>query len=106
LTRAPAPTAAKPSALQNSLGLLGIPVTGGQIVGFIVATIAGLVIARILPYVYFVFDPLLTAVFGSGPSYERDGFNTFMMTAITFLTSFGLALVSAWLARPRPKKRT
>jgi hypothetical protein len=57
--------------------------------------LAGLIVARVLPYVYPVLDPLLSLVFGSGPSSLRDGFNARAMTAITFIISFTLAFATS-----------
>jgi hypothetical protein len=55
---------------------------------------AGLVMARILPYIYpVIFAHLLDQVFGPGMSVARDGFNTHMMTAITFATSFVISFI-------------
>ncbi len=47
--------------------------------------------ARVLPYVYPVFSPILDALFGKRATSSRDGFNSFMMTAMTFVTSFVIA---------------
>jgi hypothetical protein len=72
-----------------SLNRLGIPVTTGQWVGAVLAVLAGIVIARVLPYVYPIFfSPLLDLVFEPGPSTLRDGFNSFLMTVCTGSTSF------------------
>src|SRR5687768_1959874 len=57
----PAPPAARPApALKTGLGVLGLPVTRGQIIGAVAAALAGLMVAYILPFVYPVLDPLLT----------------------------------------------
>lgn len=101
----PVPPAAPDNSLHGSLGRLGLRVTGGQLVSFVLAVIGGLIMARILPYVYPVFDPLLTAAFGAGMSSARDGFNSLMMTLITFSTSVGLAVIGGlWAGRPRRKR--
>jgi hypothetical protein len=96
------PNAAHPR--KSGLAALGLELARGQVVSTIAAAVAGLIIARVLPYVYFVFDPALTAVFGAGPSYSRDSFNQLMMTSITFCSSFLVAFVAALWWRPKPKR--
>ena len=76
------------NSILASLAKLGIALTKRQLIGLGGSAIAGMVMARILPYIYPIFDPILTLVFGSGASGPRDGFNTNAMTFITFLTSF------------------
>jgi hypothetical protein len=58
-----------------------------RIKGFVIAVIAGLVMARVLPYIFPLASPLEDAWFGEGISSARDRFNSFAMTAITFATS-------------------
>lgn len=67
---------------------LGIRLSSRELVGFGLAVLAGMVVARILPSIYPILAPLLDALFGKGASPARDGFNAFMMTALTFLSSF------------------
>ncbi|MFQ5855305.1 MAG: zinc-ribbon domain-containing protein [Anaerolineae bacterium] len=80
-------------SIQASLARLGIPLSRRQLIGFGLAVLAGMIVARILPFIYGpIFDPLLTPVFGSGAG-PRDTFNSFMMTALTFLTSFVISFI-------------
>jgi hypothetical protein len=88
--------------LRESLARLGISLSRKQLTGFGASFLAGLIAARILPYIYPIFDPILTAVFGSGPGMARDGFNTNMMTLITFFTSFVLSAVTMLLTNKEP----
>ena len=92
-------TAVKPAytSIRAALARLGISLSRGQIIGFIVSLIGGMIMARVLPFIYPIFDPILTLVFGSGPSALRDGFNTNMMTLITFATSFVLSFATMFL---------
>ncbi|MBI3915078.1 MAG: zinc ribbon domain-containing protein [Chloroflexi bacterium] len=76
------------NSILANLAKLGIAMTKRQLIGLGASAIAGMVMARVLPYIYPIFDPILTLVFGSGASGPRDGFNTNAMTFITFLTSF------------------
>jgi hypothetical protein len=80
-------------SLLASLARLGIQITRRELIGFGVAVVVGMVVAQVLPQVYPVLDPLLTLVFGSGPSAGRDGFNTLMMTLLTFLSSMAVSFV-------------
>ena len=78
--------------LQGGLQKLGIRVSIQQIVGLIAAIVVGLVLARILPYIYaptvgYLLDFLQLSV----PT--RDTLNWFVMTALTFLTSFAVGFV-------------
>ena len=73
--------------IRESLARLGLDFSRNQLIGFGVSLLSGMIVARILPFIYPIFDPVLTLAFGSGPSPTRDGFNTNMMTFITFLTS-------------------
>ena len=92
-------TTVKPVArsLLESLARLGINFSRKQIIGFAGSLIGGMIVARVLPFIYPVFDPILTLVFGSGPGEARDGFNTNMMTLITFATSFVLSFVTMFV---------
>ena len=82
-------------SIQASLARLGIPLSRRQLIGFVVAVLAGMIVARILPFIYGpIFDPLLTPVFGSGAG-PRDTFNSFMMTALTFAASFVISFIFA-----------
>lgn len=90
-----------------SLARLGIPVSPGQVVGVIGGVILGMVVARVLPYVYPIFSArLLDLVFGPGYSEIRDGFNTNFMTACTCCSSFMVAALAsmALRGRKRPKR--
>lgn len=89
--------------IRESLARLGISFSRGQIIGFALSLLGGIVVARILPFIYPVFDPILTLVFGSGPSPTRDGFNTNMMTLITFFTSFVMSFVTMALTKSKTK---
>lgn len=95
--------AVKPQAksLLESLARLGIDFSRKQIIGFVISLIGGMIMARILPFIYPIFDPILTLVFGAGPGAVRDGFNTNMMTLITFFTSFGLSFATMLVTKTR-----
>jgi Double zinc ribbon len=80
-------------SIQASLAKLGIRFSKGEWIGFAVSVTGGFVMARILPYVYPILSPVLDAVFGPGPSNPRDSFNSFMMTGITFATSFIISFI-------------
>lgn len=77
--------------MRASVANVGLRLSSQQLVGFGVAVIAGVIMARILPYMYPVLSPILDAVFGAKATTSRDNFNAFMMTALTFLTSFVIA---------------
>lgn len=95
----PAPEVALPGSIQAGLAELGIRFSRRKLIGFGLSVASGMVMARILPYIYPVaFGPLLDRVFGPGPG-ARDVFNSHMMTAITFLTSFVISFIA--FRRPR-----
>lgn len=94
LTSSVTPTA---RSIRESLARLGVTFSREQIIGFVLSLIGGMIVARILPFIYPIFDPILTLVFGSGPSAMRDGFNTNMMTLITFATSFVLSFATMFV---------
>jgi hypothetical protein len=96
-------TAPSAGSIRESLARLGISFSRGQIIGFAVSLIGGMIVARILPFIYPIFDPILTIVFGSGPSPMRDGFNTNAMTLITFSSSFVLSFATMFLTRSRAR---
>ena len=85
----PVPSAQSPvGSIQASLARLGIRLSRRELLGFALSVVAGIVMARILPYIYpVIFGHFLDLVFGPGAG-ARDTFNSHMMTAITFLTSF------------------
>lgn len=88
--------------ITSSLNKLGIPVTTGQWVGAICAVLAGIILARLMPYIYpIVFARLLDFIFGPGPSSFRDGFNSFLMTACTCTTSFVISFFAFILFRSK-----
>lgn len=90
--------AAKPIAetsLQSSLGRLGIPVSLSAILGFFTALVVGLIVPRVLPYVFPLFYPILNAVFQGSP----DSFNKVAMTGLTFMSSFLVSFVIAYVPR-------
>jgi len=89
--------------IRESLLRLGISFSRNQLIGFGLSLLGGIVMARILPFIYPVFDPLLTIVFGSGPGAARDGFNTNMMTLITFSTSFVMSFVTMRLTQSKER---
>lgn len=94
----PAPSAQK-SPLA-SLARLGIPVRAGQVIGIAAGVIVGLIVARLLPYIYPIFSArLLDAVFGPGFSPARDTFNANFMTACTCLSSFTVAMLASIVFR-------
>jgi hypothetical protein len=79
---------------------LGIGVNREQVLVVIAAVFVGLVIARLLPYVYPIFSArLLDLIFGPGYSPVRDGFNTNFMTACTCFSSFAVALLASLVLR-------
>ena len=82
------PTPPSPTdSLSTSLRDLGIQLTQRHIGGFVIAVVAGILVARILPAFWGYLDPLLQ-VFGS----LRDDTNSYLMTTITALVSFLIAL--------------
>lgn len=87
--------------IRESLARLGLDFSRNQLIGFGASFLSGFIMARILPFIYPVFDPVLTIVFGSGPGAARDGFNTNMMTLITFGTSFVLSFLTMRLTKSR-----
>jgi hypothetical protein len=78
-------------AVARALQPLGLQLSGRHVIGFVVATVAGMVVARVLPYVWIYLDPVLTLLFGAGATPLRDNANYVAMTAITAFTSFYLA---------------
>lgn len=87
-----------------SLNKLGIGVTTGQWVGAVVAVLAGVMVARVLPFIYpLIFSRLLDLVLSPGPSDLRDGLNTWIMSMCTLGTSFVISLATSVLFRRRRK---
>jgi hypothetical protein len=78
-------------AIAQSLQPLGLQLSARHVIGFIIAAVSGMVVGRVLPYVWVLLDPILTLVFGPGVSPARDNTNYVAMTAITAFTSFYLA---------------
>ena len=79
-----------------SLNRLGIRLTTGQWIGAVAAVLAGLIIARILPFIYpLIFPRLLDLVLGPGISTVRDGLNTWIMSMCTLGTSFVISFATA-----------
>ena len=91
----PATPAGPPDgSIQAALARLGIRLSRRELIGFALSVAAGMVVARILPYIYpVIFAHLLDRVFGPGQSNARDGFNSHMMTVITFLSSFVISFI-------------
>jgi hypothetical protein len=82
------------TSIQTSLGRLGIEVSTRQLVGIAVATIVGIVVARVLPNIYpIIFAPILAVLFFGNGSGTSDSFNSSMMTWITFLSAFAVSLL-------------
>jgi predicted PurR-regulated permease PerM len=78
----------------------------GQTLGCVGGVIVGLVVARVLPFIYPIFSAnVLDLIFGPGVSTLRDGFNSLFMTGCTCLSSFAVALVVS-LAFSRRKQKT
>jgi ribosomal protein L40E len=76
-------------SIQASLEKLGIRVSPRELIGFGVSVVAGMVMARVLPYIYPVlFSSIISRM------QNPDPFNKFMMTAITFLTSFVISFIA------------
>jgi RNA polymerase subunit RPABC4/transcription elongation factor Spt4 len=97
ITPTPPATPAGPpdGSIQAALARLGIRLSRRELIGLALSVAAGMVMARILPYIYPVlFGHLLDRVFGPGMSNARDGFNSHMMTVITFLSSFVISFFS------------
>jgi len=91
---------ARARGITASLNRLGIPVTTGQWIGAVMSVLAGIIIARLLPYLYPIFFArILDFVFGPGMSTLRDGFNSLFMTACTMGTSFAVSLATFVLFR-------
>jgi hypothetical protein len=90
----PDPAPAVNPTLQASLERLGLRLSSRHLVGFAIAAVVGLMTPPVLLRVYpYVFYPLLQVVFDGNPSGASDSFNTFMMTALTFLSSFLVAFL-------------
>jgi hypothetical protein len=95
---------ARASGITASLNRLGIRVTTGQWIGAVISVLAGIIMARILPYAYPIFfSRILDFVFGPGMSTLRDGFNSLFMTMCTMGTSFAVSLVTFVLFRKKRK---
>jgi ribosomal protein L40E len=92
----PATPAGPPDgSIQAALARLGIRLSRRELIGLALSVAAGMIVARILPYIYPVlFAHLLDRVFGPVQSTARDGFNSHMMTVITFLSSFVISFFS------------
>lgn len=91
-TQSLATAQAAPGSIEASLEKLGIRISRRQLIGFAISVVAGMVVARILPYAYpILLGRILDQAFGLGPSPGRDAFNTHSMTVITFATSFVLS---------------
>ena len=90
----------------KSLAKLGISITRAQLIGLLASVIAGLIVARAMPFIYpIIFSRALDFVFGPGPSTVRDNFNTHLMTACTFGSSFLIAFVVMILFRSKKRAR-
>lgn len=88
------PPSQSSSSILTSLSRLGIRVARTQLIGLIVSVITGMVVARLLPFIYpLIFSRPLDIVFGPGASSFRDGFNSLLMTTCTFMASFLVAFV-------------
>ncbi len=88
------------TSLLSSLERLGIRLSVGQLIGVGAAIVAGLVVARILPYTYPIISArLLDFLFGRGVSSLRDSFNTTLMTVCTCSISFLVAFITTAASR-------
>jgi hypothetical protein len=91
----PAATGGGQTSLQTSLGRLGVPVSLSAIIGFFTALVVGLIVPRVLPYIFPLFYPILNVVFRGSP----DTFNKVGMTGLTFMSSFVVSFVIAYLPK-------
>ena len=96
----PAQPPGQETSLQRSLARLGIPVSLNSLIGFFAALVVGLIVPRLLPYIFPIFYPVLNFFFRGSP----DTFNRFMMTILTFLSSFIVSFVVASLPRLRKQR--
>ena len=84
------------TSLQDSLGELGIRVSSGQIVGFLLAVGAGWLVGQLLNFGFVLIIYMQTIgriqdLLGLQQGGVRDTFNIFVMMALPFLTSFFIA---------------
>ena len=83
------------TSLQDSLGELGIRVSSGQIIGFLLAVAAGWIVGQMLALDFGV--TIYTQTIGriqdllNLETATRDTFNIYAMMALPFLTSFFIA---------------
>lgn len=74
--------------------------------GVVGGVIVGMIVARLLPYIYPIFSArLLDLVFGPGFSPLRDGFNTNFMTACTCFSSFAVAALGSIVFRLTKRRK-
>jgi hypothetical protein len=81
-------------------------VTVWQLVGLIGSVIFGMIVARLLPYIYPIFAArILDVVLGPGVTSTRDSFNSFLMTCCTCSSSFVISFLTLLVFRIRRKDR-
>ena len=84
-------------SIRGALASLGIEVSVSQLAVLALSTVAGMVTARSLPNLFPHLDPLIRV--GAQLMGNRDKFNSSMMTALTFLTSFAVAFIASRMRR-------
>jgi hypothetical protein len=87
-----------------SLNRLGIRLTTGQWVGAVLAVLTGLIVARVLPFIYpLIFSRIEDVILGPGISDLRDNINTWMMQNCTCASSFVISFFSFLVFRRKRK---
>jgi hypothetical protein len=78
-------------SLGKALDDLGVGHLKTQIVALLMAWVTGMIVARILPYVYDTIFGRITSMFiGTQITQARDNFNSWLMTLVTFGISFAV----------------
>jgi hypothetical protein len=77
--------------IAQSLQPLGLQLSARHVIGFIVAMVSGMVVARLLPLVWVYLDPILTLLVGSGSTTLRNKTNEVAMMVVSGFTSFYIA---------------
>src|SRR4051794_3319353 len=75
-------------SIAQSLQPLGLQLSARHVIGFIVAMVSGMVVARLLPLVWVYLDPILTLLVGSGSTTLRNKTNEWAMMVVSGFTSF------------------
>lgn len=76
-------------SLGKALDDLGVGHLKTQIFALVLAWVTGMIVARILPYVYdSIFGRITSLFIGTEITAARDNFNTWLMTLVTLGASF------------------